>query len=163
MAAIPVWLRGRDVTTATFTGQTVAADGALADATGAGIQNLLTAWEEIDVESNPSLEEISAADSSRQHNVIVQENNRIRFSGLVRKDKGAGQGVNDKAHQMAYLFGTYDYLKVVITRGTIAAEDTWTFTGCRGAFRESIRKGRSTWDAVLEMADPGAANFGPPA
>lgn len=158
MPAVPVWLQGTGVTVATLTGQVVAADGTLTDAVTTGIQPLVLKWDSIELENSPELEEISAADTTRANNVIIKESTRMRFSCIMQKAIPAGAGANDKALPLQHMALTYSYIKMVLTRGGVAAEDTWTFYGCRGAFSETLSKGKCIQTLSLEMMDPGVAN-----
>ena len=154
MAAIPVWLTGRYVTAYVITGQTVAADGNLADATTTGIQPLAGVWSEIDLTMSPSTEEISASDSTRQHTVIIQEASRIRMSTILQKNLPAGAAANTVANPLAHIASAYDVFKIVFTRGG----KTWTAYFTRGEYSEGIRKGRTEGTLSGEPLDPGSTN-----
>ena len=153
MAQVQLWQLGRGQTAFTIVGQTVDANGLLADAAGAGSQTLLGMWDELDVENEPETEEISAADASRQHTVILKEAYRARFVQILRKAKATGEGANVRTNPVLYLVNNYDILKMTLTNGA----DTWTGYVVRGPHQAFYRKGKST--AILQglACDAGSA------
>src|SRR5262245_19965362 len=155
MVAIPTWLTGRRVTAYVITGQTIGVDGTLTDATGAGVQPLAGLWEEIDFTGSPQHEEISAADSPRQHNVILQEGQRLRMSVIMEYGPHAGAGTNDEPNPLAAIAMAYDIFKVVFSRGGM----TWTCYFTRGDYDEAIRKGKCLQTLSGVPCDAGAGTL----
>ena len=154
MAAIPPWLTGRGVTAYVITGAVAGGTGTITDGTTTGIQPLAGIWEEFDLTSEPSTEEISASDTARQHTVILQEATRVRMSVIMEKALRSSGGANDKANPLAWIATNYDLFKIVLTRGA----NTWTGYFTRGAYSEAIRKGKCIQTLAGEPLDPGAVN-----
>ncbi len=147
MAAIPLWLRGRDIADGgvfTITLQTVnPLTGALTPS-GSAV-SLIGNWDDIAIDSTPEVEEISSADASRQNDVILKERTEFTITEILKK-----AGVNILAAANA----TGDYFYIALARG----QQAWGFYGLRGAYSESIGKGKSTGRGTFTMIDPATQN-----
>lgn len=154
MAATPPWMRGRDVSVLTITGATEASNGDITDGSTTAIQPLVAIWDEYDFDSDPNQEEISSAGTQRMNHVILQENNSVRISVPMERVVRSGAGANDKVNPLDFLVRSFDLLKVVLTH----SGRTVTYYGRRGRYSERIRKGKSTHELSLTMADIGSAN-----
>lgn len=147
MATIPLWLRGRDIPgggTFTITPQSVnASTGVLSNAASA--TSMVGHWDDVAIDSTPETEEISSADATRQNDVILKERTEITITEILKR---AGTNI------LAAAFTGYDYFYVTLTRGG----QTWGFYGLRGAYNESISKGKSTGRGVFTMVDPATGN-----
>lgn len=143
MAAIPVWLRGRNVTTFTLVPQTVAANGTL---TPGFSESLAGVWEEIDITVDTQTEEISPADATRQNNVVIKDGYTFRCTGILKANG---------ANQPAAILAANDVFQMNVTRGGQA----WSGYFVRSNYRETIRAGRSTWEVTLLFTDTGAISY----
>ena len=154
--ALPPWLRGRDVTVFTVTGINEASDGTLTDATGTGVQTVLLKFEEWDLDNTPITEEMSSADMVGQHDMIIQERVEMTVQVIMQRAKGANETTNAKDNPLAFLATTYHVLRFDTTFGA----HSWAFTGRRGPFNQSGRKGKSTERLRLTPVNlgPGVAN-----
>lgn len=142
MPSIPVWLTGRHVTQVTITPQTVGADGTLTAGTTVSLVGTL---DEVTLDSAPELEEISPMDTVRQNMVLLKDGVRVTFMQLLKKN-----GTN----LLAAAANTADVFQYVVTRGA----QTYTGYGHRGAYNESMRRGRSTSSLTFEPIDIGTSN-----
>jgi len=152
------WAVGRHATVINFIGQAVAADGTLTTGTAVGginaTQSVLTKWDEIDIDSDPESEEISSADATRQHTVILKEAFRVRVQTILRKARVVGEASTAAVNPLAFLFGNFDYFLAVVTSGG----ETFQGYVCRGRFSRQHRKGRQIDVGSFEPADPNTAN-----
>ena len=154
MADRPTWLIGRNMSTVTITGVTAGTDGTLTDATGTGVQDIVTKFEEITFNSEPITEEISAASSDKAHTVILQEANSATVRCILQTARRTGESTNNQPDALSHLAATYSILKLTFAR----SGRTYTLYGCRGAYSETIAKGRSTATLTLLPLDPGQTN-----
>ncbi len=154
MSVIPPWLRGRDVTGFIATGATAGSDGTVTDATVAGIQTISGKWDEIELDNQPTTEEISAADSTRLNEVIIQDGTTVRCTQIMQRAKGSGEGTNDVANPFASLCVAYDYIKIVFIRGG----KTWTGYFLRKGYNERVVRGKSTATFTGGFVDIGGTN-----
>lgn len=142
MAQVPLWAIGRHVTVCSLTPQTVGADGTLSD--GAST-SLVGSLDGVEFSSNPEVEEISPITTTRANDVLVKDRTEIT---LVEILKHTGTNI------LAAAVTSATYFKVIITRGA----QTWTFYGLRGAYSESLQRGKSTASLTLTMVDPNTTN-----
>ena len=143
MAAIPEWLRGRNVTVFSLVPQTDAANGTLTPGTSTSLTGV---WEEIDIEVEVETEEISPADANRQNHMIIKDNYRFRCTGILKRSS---------ANQPAAILAANDIFQMNCTRGG----QVWSGYFVRGRYSESLRKGRSTWSVELLFTDTGAISY----
>ena len=143
MAAIPEWLRGRNVTVFSLVPQTDAANGTLTPGTSTSLTGV---WEEIDIEVEVETEEISPADATRQNHMVIKDNYRFRCTGILKRSS---------ANQPAAILAANDIFQMNCTRGGQA----WSGYFVRGRYSESLRKGRSTWSVELLFTDTGAISY----
>lgn len=123
MATLPAWAVGRHVTAVTITPQSASATTAgyvLSDVTPA--TTFYGHLDEISVDQEIDVEEISPMNSRIQHNVPISFGTKVRFTEL---EKATGTNL------AAALWNTgYDYFKYVITRGS----QSWTGYGVIGNY-----------------------------
>lgn len=132
MSTIPIWLKGRGVTTFSLTAQTADSAGVLSDS-GSAIP-LVGMWDDIDIEDAVETEEISASDAISQNVVVLKDAWSMRCTILL--NSGATQ-------PLTTLLGAHDYFKMILTRGG----NTWTGYMVRTGYSEAIRKGRCVCSA----------------
>ena len=70
MASIPVWLIGKHLTSVSIYPQTVGSAGALTDASTKALTAVI---DSIQLNMNPSIENINAVNSPRANNVVVED------------------------------------------------------------------------------------------
>ncbi len=147
MANIPLWLRGRDIAEGGVFSITLQAVNALTGVltpSGSAV-SMIGNWDDIGIDSTPEVEEISSADATRQNDVILKERTEFTITEILKR-----KGTNILA--AANVSG--DYFYVALARGGQA----WGFYGLRGAYNESIGKGKSTGRWTLTMVDPATLN-----
>lgn len=145
MAVIPLWLTGPGgPLTVVITPQTVTA-GTLADTTPVQTITADLDTNGINIETSPVLENIATMNRQFSNNVIIENSTRITFREIL---KSAG------TNKLALTTSAFDYFKCAVTRGA----QVWTFWGVRGAYNESLNKGKSTGDFTVEMVDTASAN-----
>ena len=154
MAIVPQWLVGKHVTGVVITGQMVAADGTLTDATTTGVQPLTTVVDEITMTSAPRIEEISPMTADKENDVILKRRTTMRVACVMEKAR-AGLGANEKINPLEWMAVTYDYVKMVFVR----AGRTWTFIGPIVGYEEPLRVGRNV--NVLEVGMAGIDTTNP--
>lgn len=156
MAVMPQFFVGRKLNAFTVTPQTVAGDGTLADGTSASLAGL---WDTLEISMAPETEEISAADASNTHNVLLKNNYTCRITTLLRSAAGTGL-VNPLASILSNTAN--EVFKIVVTRKSDltagAGTAVWTFYGLKTGYDETLNKGRSTGVASFAMIDPGTTN-----
>lgn len=156
MVAQPQWFTGKKLTAFTVTPQTVAGDGTLADGTSSSLAGL---WDTLEISMAPETEEISAADASNTHNVLLKNNYTCRITTLLRAATTTGL-VNPMASILSST--SNEVFKIVATRKSDltagAGTAVWTFYGLKTGYDETLNKGRSTGVASFAMIDPGTTN-----
>lgn len=140
MAAVPEWLRGRNVTVFNLIPQTDAANGTLTPGT---TTSLAGTWQEIDIDSEAETEEISPADATRQNHMLIKDNYRFRCTGIIKRSS---------TNQPAAVLSANDYFQMNCTRGG----QSWSGYFVKSRYSERIRKGASTWEVELIFADTGS-------
>lgn len=156
MTAVPTWLRGRDVGSIVLTGQTIAADGTLADGTSPAAQTITGALRAFRLNGNPETSDASPITATVVNNIIEAENNTFEFDILLN-----GSGV---INALATLAMSYDVIKAVVTRKRSGATTTptsgsWTFFGTRGPFGEAVEsRGANQATLTLLQADISSSN-----
>jgi hypothetical protein len=141
MAAIPIWLVGRNTSVCNIVTQTVGANGALTPATTYTLVGLI---DEIEVSPSQSSENIVAMIAPRENNVAIE------LGGTITLTEVLVYGTTGNLLAEAWASGN-DYAIVTVTRGG----NTWTFTGLMQSYAESITKGKCTGRMTLELVNTG--------
>nr|MBA3767795.1 hypothetical protein [Acidobacteriota bacterium] len=97
MAAVPTWLRGRDLSSVIIAGQTEDAAGTLADGVSPAAQTITGSMVSIEPVLSPTQSELSPITSTTENNVIEAENNSFRVSVLLN-----GSGVINPLATLGY-------------------------------------------------------------
>lgn len=151
MATIPVWLKGKDLTTVTIYPQTVGTAGALTDAS---TKALTTVVDSIQLNMNPTLENINAVNVPRANNVVVEDDGSLTLSIIE---------VNNASDPdpLGLVIQTADYLKCTFVKGTTAGSiQTWTGYFARGAYSQGVQgKGKQVASLELHLADTGSTSY----
>lgn len=142
MTAIPVWLTGRHVTACALIPQTVAANGTLS--AGAS-SSLVGSLDGIEIDSTPEEEEISPMTTTRRNPVNIKEGTRFTVTEILKSN-----GTN----LLAAAATAADYFQITLTRGG----QSWSAYVKRGAYTESLQRGKSTASLTLETVDISGTN-----
>ena len=150
MPTIPVWLLGKNVTAVSITGQ--ALTGATLADSGSAVA-LLAKTQGINHSITPELQEINSMNSTRQNNVILSDGFQFTINCLMVNDG------TDPA-PLRTLVNTFDYLKVVFTKGSGGSAETYTAYCVRGAYNEDMQgRGAGICSLVLEAIDAGSSTL----
>jgi hypothetical protein len=106
--SVPRYLLGRHLTAVTLTPQTVAADGTLSNGTPVTLTAVVDSLQD---DLNANTEEISAVNSTRQNNVVLDDGASLQLA-VIRVNNGT-----DPA-PLRTAFGLTDVFKVAYTEGT---------------------------------------------
>jgi hypothetical protein len=142
MTAIPVWLKGSNVTACAIVPQTVASDGTLS--AGAS-SNLVGSIDSISVQSTAELEEISPMTTTRRNMVPIKTGTTITLVEILKSN-----GTNLLA-AVAY---AATYVQVSLTRGGQA----FSFYGVVADYNEDLQRGKSVGTMVIDMVDISSTN-----
>jgi len=143
MTALPVWLRGQNVTVCAITPQTVASDGTLS---AGSTSSLVGTIDTISIRSTIEAEEISPMTTTRTNMVPIKVGTTIVLTEILKSS-----GTNILA---GVGYGATSYAYFALTRGA----QSFGFYGLITDYSEEISKGKSTGVMTLEMVDPGSAN-----
>lgn len=149
MTAIPIWLLGKHVTAVTVTPQTVSTAGVLTPSTP--VETLVGFWDEIDITSENTLENIQSADQRRDNNVITGTGTTVRVVEILKTNDSSATPTNLLA---TLFYGSADYYQVTLTRGG----RSFSFYGVARSYNEGYRRGKSVATGEFAMVDPGASN-----
>lgn len=150
--SLPLYLRGKHLTSVVLTPVTVGTAGAVTDVT-ASAATLTTVMDSLALELSANLEEISAVNATRQNNVVLDDGHRLSLSILE---------VNNAADPspLAALMFTHDYFKAVYVKGTGASARTITGYFHRENYNDGIQgKGRQIATLTLAPVDLGTASI----
>lgn len=140
---LPVWFTaGNGPFSVTITPQTEAADGTLTPGT---TKTLTGSIDDVEFDSNPTLENIKPISTRRANYVNIEEDNSFT---LVEILKGNGENI------LAALASTADVFVIAVTRGAQA----FSFTGRRGQYNEGLKNGKSVGRLQVRQVDTGVAN-----
>lgn len=144
MPAVPTWFTasGGYPFTVSITRVTRGADGTLSSQAS---NSLLGQLDSVTLSSENTQENISAMDSRRGNNVILESATTFTLEEILK-----GNGTNILAN-VAYSF---DYALISVTRGG----QSYSFYGVIGSYSESLRKGKSMGTLTVTMVDPASGN-----
>jgi hypothetical protein len=148
--SVPRYLLGRHLTAVTLTPQTVAADGALSNGTPL---TLTTVIESLQDELNANTEEISAVNSTRQNNVVLDDGASLTLV-VISVNNG-----NDP-EPLRTAFGASDVFKVSYTRGTGSSARVTTGYYTRSSLSGGFQgKGKQIGTFTFLPADAGSNTY----
>lgn len=151
MAAVPVWMLGKNIASVHVYPQTVGTSGTLADASTKAI---VTQIDSIEVNMVPSKENINPVGTPRANHVIIEDDWNVDL-GLIEVHNASDPNV------LVTACLTNDYFKFVFVRGTQAGSiETWTGYGTRGSINSGVNgKGKQVSNFVIDAADTGSTTY----
>ena len=146
--SVPIYLRGRNLTSVILTPQTIGTAGALSDGTPVTIT---TTVDGLQFQLNAQNENISAVNSAKANYVNTED----EFTATLRVIKVNDTTDPDKL-QAAII--THDLFKLAWTEGTGGSAKTVTVYGTRGPLDTGIEgKGKQTSTLTFQSVDAGTA------
>lgn len=148
--AIPIPQRGRNLYTVVLTPQTVGTAGALSDGTPITLSAKIDGLSE---DHQAALENISALNSTRAHNLVIEDDMTITFRILKVND-------NTDPNPLITAALTSDVFKAVWTQGDNGSAKTVTAYGSRENVSDAFEgKGKQIASLSLRQVDNGTATY----
>lgn len=149
MATLPLPQKGSHLTSVVLTGQLVSTAGVLSDSTVSA--TLSAVIDGLNEEYNVNTEEISALNSTRQNNVILDEGANLTFQ-VFKVNNGSTPTA------LRNLYNSFDYFKAAWVEGTGGSQETKTGYGLRGGLTTGFQgKGKQIASLTLLPVDVGSA------
>ncbi len=152
MASITPYMLARHNASVTIYPQTVGTSGILADASTKAITAVLDSF---NLNLTPTKENISAVNSPRANNVVIEDDFSGSFS-ILKVHNAADP------NPFATIVLTNDVFKAIVVNGTTTGSvETWTFFFTRGNLTDGINgKGKQVSSLEFSAADTGTGGAG---
>lgn len=148
--SIPLYMRGRGLKSLVITGQTIGTAGALSDSTAYTLSSSLDGYSE---SLQRQTENISAVNSTRANNMIVEDDNTITWRALKLNNGG-------DANQFKTAILLFDIVKAVWVEGDGASAKTTTAYGSITSMESGIEgKGKQIASLTMQQVDVGTATY----
>lgn len=152
MATIGQYMLGRQNVSVTLYPQTIGTSGILADASTKAITGFLDSFS---LNLTPTKENISAVNSPRANNVVIEDDFSGSFS-VIKKHDASDPNI------LATIVLTNDVFKCIVVNGTTTGSvETWTFFMVRGNLTDGINgKGKQVSTLEFSAVDTGTGGAG---
>lgn len=151
MASIPIWFRGKDLSSVVIYPQTVGTAGALTDAS---TKTITTQVDSIQVNLSSVSDNINAVNQPRAHHTVIEDD--FTFSVTLNEVHNASD-----PDPTLTMFMASEVFKVVFVKGTQAGSiRTWTLYGTRSSHGSGVQ-GKGGQKATMELVsvDTGATSY----
>jgi len=151
MASIPIWFRGKDLSSVILYPQTIGTAGALTDAQ---TKTLTTQIDSIQVNLTSANDNINAVNQPRANHTVIEDDFTVSLTlNEVHNASDPDPGLT--------AFLAYEVFKLVFVKGTQTGSiRTWTLYGTRASHSSGVQ-GKGGQKSTLELAsvDTGATSY----